>query len=337
MIRHRIRYTLLSLSLVSANIATAATLDDVRARGALRCGINVELAGFSKANSLGEYSGFDVDLCRAVASAIFNDSDAVEMIPVTSVNRFDVLQAGELDILSRNTTWTLERNALFGDFAGVNFYDGQGFMVKKRSGIRSALELDNRAICVTSNTTTELNAADFFTVSDIRYRPIFYSDEGGAVEGYIKGECIAFSTDRSGLAAQRSSFDQPDAHHILPEVISKEPLGPMVQSGDSAWANIVRWSLNCMINAEELGVSSENVDDSNIGSTPAIRRLLGAEGQTGENLGLNAQWCSSVIRQVGNYGEIYDRHIGPDTAIGLPRGINALWTNGGLIYAPPIR
>ncbi len=315
----------------------AAKLDEVQARGALRCGVNTELAGFAKANSLGEYAGFDVDVCRAVATAIFNDSEAVEMIPVTSRDRFTALQSGLIDVLARNTTWTLGRNADFGDFVGVNFYDGQGFMVAKQSGIRSALELDNQPICVSSDTTSELNAADFFDVSDLRYRPIFFDDQAEAAAGYIDGQCKAVTTDRSALAALRTTFLKPDAHVVLPEVISKEPLGPVVGHDDSAWENVVRWTLNCMINAEELGISSANVNDRGVGSTPAIRRLLGAEGETGESLGLNQQWCSRVIMQVGNYGEIYERHIGTETPVGLERGINELWTNGGLIYAPPLR
>lgn len=329
----------LALLLTSFIVApsNAGTLDDVKARGALRCGVNTELAGFARANSLGEYAGFDVDVCRAVATAVFNDSEAVEMIPLSSSERFEALQSGRLDILARNTTWTLERNALYGDFAGVNFYDGQGFMVPKSSGIRSALELDNTTICVGRDTTSEVNAADFFTVSDLRYRPVFFDDQSEAADGYNAGKCKALTTDRSALAAQRTTFEQPDAHIVLPEVISKEPLGPLVPKNDSDWANVVRWTLNCMINAEELGVSSGNVNDPKVGSTPAIRRLIGIEGDTGANLGLNPLWCSRVILQIGNYSEVYEKHIGPDTPIGLERGINSLWTNGGLIYAPPLR
>ena len=323
--------------LACAISAHADILDDVQERGFIRCGVNVGLEGFARANSLGEYSGFDVDTCRAVASAVFNNDEAIQMIPLTSVERFDALVGGEIDILSRNTTWTLERNVLYGEFVGVSFYDGQGFMVPKRSGFRSALQLDNQPICVGRGTTSELNAADFFTVSDLRYRPIYFPDEVEAAAAYRAGACVAITTDRSGLAAQRSAFEEPDAHVIVPEVISKEPLGPVVPQNDSQWANIVRWSLNCMINAEELGVTSENINDRNEGSTPAILRLTGAEGDLGEQLGLNLQWCSQIIRQVGNYGESYERNVGPDTPIGLPRGINALWTDGGLIYAPPIR
>ncbi|MFT4727921.1 MAG: general L-amino acid transport system substrate-binding protein [Granulosicoccus sp.] len=338
MISIHIKSLVMALSgLVAFAAAHSATLDDVKARGALRCGVNQQLAGFSRANSLGEYSGFDIDVCRAVATAVFNDPEAVDMLPVTAGERFIALKSGALDILSRNTTWTLQRNSDYGAFVGVNFYDGQGFMVSKRTGIRSALELDNKPICVSRNTTSELNAADFFTVSDIRYRPVYFDDEYNASQGYIKGECIAITTDRSALASNRTTFAQPETHLVLPEVISKEPLGPVVGHNDSEWENIVRWSLNCMINAEELGVNSNNVNVEGIGSTPAIRRMLGIEGNTGEVLGLHPAWCSRIISLVGNYGEVYDRHIGPDTAIGLPRGINGLWTNGGLIYAPPIR
>ncbi|MFK8083079.1 MAG: amino acid ABC transporter substrate-binding protein [Granulosicoccus sp.] len=329
---------LLCVAFISLSAAAqAATTGDVRERGAIRCGVSEDLPGFARANSLGEYKGFTVDLCRAVASALFNDSEAVDMIPVSSTERFNALVDGRIDILSRVTTWTLERNALYGDFAGVNFYDGQGFMVPKRSGYQSALELDNQPICVTRNTTTELNAADFFAVSEMRFRPVYYDDEKDAAVGYIAGECQAFTTDRSGLAAQRSEFEEPDAHVIVPEVISKEPLGPLLPPNDNEWLNVVRWSMNCMINAEELGVTSVNVDDDSIGSTPAIRRLIGLEGDAGLQLGLDQQWCRRLIRQVGNYGEVYSRHVGPDTPIGLPRGLNALWTDGGLIYAPPIR
>jgi general L-amino acid transport system substrate-binding protein len=328
MINKSLKFCLLLIAGAYSLTAHADIFDDVRNRGKVRCGVNTELVGFSKANSLGEYAGFDIDLCRAVATALFNNTDALELIPVNSSERFEALQSGALDLLARNTTWTLVRNARFGDFVGVNFYDGQGFMVRKRSGIRTAIELDNVDICVGRGTTSELNAADFFSVSDIRYKPVFYEDVIDAINGYLNSECAALTTDRSALAAQRTAFEQPDAHIILPDVISKEPLGPVVPKDGSGWENVVRWSLNCMINAEELGVTS---------ATPAIRRLIGTEGNVGEDLGLDSRWCARIIRQVGNYGEIYERHIGQDTAIGLPRGVNALWTNGGLIYAPPIR
>jgi general L-amino acid transport system substrate-binding protein len=258
-----IKSSALALSgLLAFSSAYGATLAEVKARGALRCGVNQQLAGFASANSLGEYSGFDVDVCRAVATAVFNDSEAVEMTPVSAGERFSALESGFLDVLSRNTTWTLQRNADFGSFIGVNFYDGQGFMVNKRSGIRSALELDNQPICVSRDTTSELNAEDFFAVSDLRYRPVFFDDQLEVAQGYIDGKCKAITTDRTALAATRTSFSQPDAHVVLPEVISKEPLGPMVAHGDDEWENIVRWTLNCMINAEELGVTSVYVSIS---------------------------------------------------------------------------
>lgn len=320
-----------------APLASAAILDDVKKRGVLRCGVNAGLVGFANANSLGQYSGLDVELCQAVASAIFNDPEAVEYVPVTATTRFDALLAGQFDMLSRNTTWTLSRNASFGDFVGVNFYDGQGFMVSKRSGIRSALELDNAAICVSRGTTTELNAVDFFKVSNMRYRPVYFEDDAVLRTAYDEGKCVAMTTDRSGLAAQRTTLSEPAAHVVLPEVISKEPLGPMVPAGESAWANIVRWSLNCMINAEEMGVTSANVDKAASSSLPAVQRLVGVDGDSGELMGLSSKWCANIISHVGNYGESYDRNVGPDTPIGLERGVNGLWTNGGLLYAPPIR
>ncbi len=326
-----------SALLLMVSQAQANTLQDVQQRGAVRCGVNVSLVGFSNANSLGQYSGLDVDLCKAVASAVLNNAEAVEYVPVTATERFDSLMAGRFDILSRNTTWTLSRNTQYGEFVGVNFYDGQGFMVAKRSGIRSALELDNAPICVSRGTTTELNAVDFFKVSKMRYKPVYFDDEIALVSAYQNGECLAMTTDRSGLAAQRTTMNEPDAHIVLPEVISKEPLGPMVASGDSAWANVVRWSLNCMINAEEMGVTSASVSKAQHSQLPAVQRLLGVTGESGASLGLSNKWCANIISHVGNYGESYNRHIGPNTPIGLDRGVNGLWTNGGLLYAPPIR
>lgn len=312
------------------------TLARVVERGVVKCGVNPGLIGFAKPNSLGEYSGFDVDFCRALASAVFNDPDAVEFVPVTAGIRFKALQDDQFDVLSRNSTWTSDRNIEFGNFVGVNYYDGQGFIAQKRSGIRSALELDNVAICVSRGTTTELNAVDFFRVTDLRYKPLYRDTQAETVQSYLAGDCLAYTTDRSALAALRTEFENPDAHIVLPEVISKEPLGPVVRNDDPRWENIARWTLNCMINAEELGVDSTNVAKQE-GATPAVLRLIGLEGSTGEKLGLDNRWCGNIISQVGNYGEIYEKHIGPDTVIGLPRGVNALWTDGGLLYAPPIR
>ncbi|MBX2835345.1 MAG: amino acid ABC transporter substrate-binding protein [Gammaproteobacteria bacterium] len=325
----------MTLQTAAAQQATP-TYDAVLDRGVVKCGVHPGLIGFAKANSLGEYSGFDVDICRAIAAAVFNDADAVEYVAVNAVERFEALLNKEFDVLSRNSTWTSDRNIDFGNFVGVNYYDGQGFMVQKRSGIRSALELDNVPICVSRGTTTELNAIDFFKVTDLRYKPIYKNSEVDTVSAYMSGECLAYTTDRSALAAQRTEFTNPDAHLVLPEVISKEPLGPIVRSDDARWENIARWSLNCMINAEELGVTSANVDQQS-NATPAVRRLVGLEGESGAKMGVDNGWCGNIVRQVGNYGEIYEKHLGLNTPIGLPRGVNALWTDGGLLYAAPIR
>ena len=315
------------------------TLERVRERGVVVCGVNPDLPGFGQSNSLGVWSGLDVDLCRAVASAVFGDPEAAEFVPVTSADRFEALGAGRFDLLTRNTTWTFTRNALHGEFVGVNYYDGQGFMVDRRTGIRSALELDDRPICVSRGTTSELNAIDFFAASELRYRPVYFDDDAESVRGYLDGRCAALTTDRSGLAARRASFANPAAHHVLPEVISKEPLGPMVRTGDANWANVVRWSLACMINAEEMGLTRENVQRPGAASTPAARRLLGEEGEedVGALLGLDRRWCARILRDIGNYAESYERHVGPDTPLALERGVNRLWTNGGLLYAPPVR
>lgn len=328
--------SLLALSALAP--ATADTLSETLERGSVRCGVNPDLTGFSRQNSLGEFSGFDVDFCRAVSSAVFGFPERVDFFPTSAPDRFIELNERRFDILSRNTTWTLERNVDFGEFIGVTFYDGQGFMVPKKSGIRSALELDNKTICVSRGTTTELNAVDYFVESEIRFQPIYFDDEIDSALAYAAGECAALTTDRSALAAQRASFDVPDAHLVLPEVISKEPLGPVVRNNDVAWENINRWTLGCLINAEELGISKDSVSSfSNEDAPPAIQRLLGVVGTTGEKLGLDPRWCATVISTLGNYQEIYDRHIGLETQVGLARGINSLWTNGGLLYSAPIR
>lgn len=313
------------------------TLERVRERGAVVCGVNPELPGFSSSNSLGEWSGLDVDLCRAISSAVFGQPEAVEFVPVSAGDRFSLLVDGGIDVLTRNTTWTLSRNAQYGEFVGVNYYDGQGFMVRRATGIRSAFELDNRRICVSRGTTTELNTIDFFAVGKLRYRPIYFDDGTDAAEGYAKGDCDALTTDRSGLAGHRATLDEPDAHRVLPEVISKEPLGPMVRAGDAQWSNVVRWSLNCMINAEEMGLTRENVQTPVRERTPAMRRLTGEEGSLGAMLGLPAAWCRHIVRDIGNYAESHERNVGLQTPLALERGVNALWTDGGLLYAPPMR
>jgi len=317
--------------------AESDTLEAVRERGRVVCGVDPGLPGFSSANSLGVWSGIDVDLCRAVASAVFDDPGAAEFVPTPARDRFDALAAGAVDLLVRNTTWTLARNVLHGEFVGVNYFDGQGFMVPKHTGIESALELDGRRVCVARGTAAERNVADFFVLMKLRYRPVHVDDELEAARRYAAGECDALTTGRSTLAARRSGFERPDAHAVLPEVISKEPLGPLVRAGDARWSNVVRWTLACMINAEELGLSQTDVRRPGAGSTPAARRLLGDEGNTGELLGLDARWCARVVRDVGNYAESYERNVGPSTPLGLERGVNRLWTDGGLLYAPPVR
>lgn len=331
--------TFACLSVLVSSLASANTsrLGDVQDRGAVRCGVSTGLKGFSQANSLGDYAGLDADFCRAVASAVFDDPTAVEFKPLSFTERFNVLATGEVDLLARNTTWTMSRNTAYGTFVGVNYYDGQGFMVSKRSGIRSALELDNKSICVIRGTTTELNAIDFFKVAKMRYKPIYHESNAEAQAAYDSGKCQAWTNDRSALAANRSTLKNPDAHRVLPEIISKEPLGPVVPKGDDAWANIVRWSLNCMINAEEMGISSSNLQASLRNSNPAAKRLLGLEGDFGSAVGVNNRWCYNIIKHIGNYAESYERNVGENTVVGLSRGVNRLWTDGGLLYAPPIR
>lgn len=332
---------LASVSLVSPITQSAeiesATLAKILQRGRLVCGVNANLPGFSTSNSLGEYTGLDVDLCRAISAAIFNGSEKTEFIPTTATDRFNDLINEEFDVLIRNTTWTLGRNSSFGNFAGVNFYDGQGFLVWKHTRIRSSLELDNVTICVSRGTTSELNAADYFTINKLRYAPEFHDDEATAIEAYVAGKCDALTTDRSALAATRISQPDPNAHLLLADIISKEPLGPMVRANDTGWENVVRWSLNCMINAEEIGVDSTNVDSIDDSALPSAQRLAGLVGDFGTKLGLNNSWCADIIRSVGNYGESYDRNVGDNSRLQLQRGVNSLWTDGGLIYAPPIR
>jgi len=335
---HTMAGMLMLTLLVATTPTTADTLSDTLNRGTIRCGVSENLPGFSKQNSLGEFSGFDVDICRAVSSAVFGNPDRVEYVRVSKQARLDGLVAERYDILSHNNTWTLTANVQSGQFAGVSFYDGQGFIVNKLSGIRSALELDNKPICVSRDTSSELNAADFFLESELRYRPVYAANESAANAAYGRGDCVALTANRSTLAAIRANFETPDAHLLLPEVISKEPLGPMVRHNDTNWENITRWTLACLINAEELGVTKDTVvQQSTASASPSIQRLLGQNGNAGVRLGLDIRWCAQIISNVGNYGEIYEQHIGPETIVGLERGINSLWTNGGLLYAPPVR
>jgi len=319
--------------------AIADTLSDTKDRGHVRCGVSQGLPGFSNPDADGNWVGIDVDVCRAVAAAIFGKGgdEKVEYFPVSAKERFTKLTAGEYDILSRNTTWTLSRDAKIGlTFNGVNFYDGQGFMVPKALGITSALELDGASVCVNTGTTTELNLADYFRANGMSYEPVVFEKADEVIAAYDSGRCDVHTTDKSGLAAQRTKMKDPDAHIVLPETISKEPLGPVVRQGDAVWEDIVRWSLNVMIEAEEYGINSSNADSMKTSENPQIKRLVGAEGELGAALGLDNDWSLRIIKQVGNYGESYKRNIS-DTGILPDRGPNQLWTKGGILYVPPAR
>ena len=332
--------TLISLIAVSfvATAANAATLDDVKRKGHIQCGVSQGLPGFSNPDTSGNWTGIDVDVCRAVAAATLGSASKVKYTPLSAKERFTALQSGEVDMLSRNTTWTLVRDTALGlNFAGVNYYDGQGFMVRKDLGVKSANELSGASVCVNIGTTTELNMADFFRSKNMDYKPVVFEKADEVVAAYDSGRCDVYTTDQSGLAAQRIKLKDPNAHTILPEVISKEPLGPVVRHGDDQWLDIVKWSLYAMLEAEEYGVSSKNVDKMKGSANPVIKRLLGAEGDLGKNLGLDAGWAYRIVKEVGNYGEIFERHVGPNTTLQLPRGVNANWKKGGLMYPMPVR
>ncbi len=332
--------TLAAAGLV-AGFASAATLDDVKARGELNCGVNTGLVGFAAPDANGNWSGFDVAICRAMAAAVLGDASKVRFVPTTGQTRFTALASGEVDILSRNTTWTFSRDAdLKFTFTGVNYYDGQGFMVNKALGVTSAKELDGATICIQTGTTTELNLADFFKSNNMNYDPVPIETNAEGEQQFLAGACDAYTTDASGLAATRAAFANPDEYVILPEIISKEPLGPLVRQGDDQWADIGRWTLNALIAAEEYGVTSANVEELSKGTdNPEINRLLGAgEDNLGAMLGLEKDWAKkAIIGAGGNYGEIFAATIGESTPIGLARGLNAQWTQGGLLYSPPFR
>ena len=322
-----------------AGTASAGTVDDVRAKGFLQCGVSTGVAGFAFTDDKGDWQGFDPAVCKAVAAALFGNAKKVKYTPTTGKTRFEALKSGEIDMLARNTTWTYSRDVdLKLTFVGINYYDGQGFLVPKELGVASATELDGASVCIQTGTTTELNLADFFRANNISYEPVPVETNAEARQNYSAGRCDVYTTDASGLAATRSTFEDPSAHAILPEIISKEPLGPLVRHGDDQWGDVVRWTLNTMIIAEELGITSKNVVDmAKTSNLPEVKRLLGTEGKYGAMLGLSPDWAIQVIRQVGNYGEVFDRFIGSNTLIGLERGLNAQWTDGGLIYAPPFR
>ena len=318
--------------------ASAGTLEDVQKRGVLRCIVSTGIAGFAYPDESGTWRGFDIDFCRATAAAVLGDPDKFKAVTSTGKTRFTLLNSGEGDVLWRNTTITFSRDVgVKLRFHGVNYYDGQGFLVKKELGIKSATELDGASVCIQTGTTTELNLADYFHANGMTYEAVTIETNDEARQNYISGRCDVYTTDASGLAATRSTFTDPDNHVILPEIISKEPLGPASRQGDDQWSDIITWVLNATITAEEKGITQDNLDEMKNSKDPEILRLLGVEGSQGEELGLSKDWAYNIIKAVGNYGEIFERNIGVDTPIGLARGLNALWTDGGLQYSPPFR
>lgn len=331
-------FTWLASSIALAAAADAATLDDVRRRADLRCGVNTGLAGFASPDDRGNWRGIDADFCRAVAAAVFGDAGKVKFVPLNAKERFTALQSGEIDLLSRNTTWTMSRDTSLGlTFTGVMYYDGQGFMARKSLGLKSVADLAGASICVQTGTTNEQNLADYFTTRALTYRPVVFERLDEVRSAYISGRCDSFTTDTSQLISERTRLPNPDDSVILPEMISREPLGPAVRQGDDQWASIVRWTQLAMLNAEADGVTQKNVDQMLSSPNPEIRRLLGLEGGFGEGMGLSNNWALAIIRAVGNYGESFERNLGTGSPLNIPRGMNALWKDGGLHYPPPIR
>jgi general L-amino acid transport system substrate-binding protein len=324
--------------IVVAQSASAQTLKTVKDRGMLNCGANGTLAGFGLPDAQGNWTGLDVDLCRAIAAAIFNDPSKVKFVPLSAKDRFTALQSGEVDVLIRNTTWTSSRDTSLGlNFTGVNYYDGQGFMVRKALKVNSALELNGASICVQQGTTTELNLADYFRSHNMQLKSVTFATADEAVKAYDAGRCDAYTTDASALYAERLRLANSSDHVILPEIISKEPLGPAVRHGDDQWFDVVKWVLFAMIDAEELNVNSKNTDEALKSANPEIKRLVGTEGNYGEQLGLTKDWVVRIVKLVGNYGEVFERNVGQGSPLKIDRGLNRLWSKGGIQYAPPVR
>ena len=322
---------------LGAGPGAAQTLAAVKQRGALVCGVSEGILGFSAQTEKG-WAGFDVDLCRALAAAVFGDAGKVRYVPLGANDRFTALQSGAIDVLSRNSTWTMSRETEFKlVFPAATYFDGQGFLIRKTVPATSALELDNTRVCVQSGTTTELNLLDYFRANHMRLEPVAFESARDAVGAYEAGRCDVFTSDVSQLHAERIGLAHPDDHVILPDIISKEPLGPAVRQGDEQWASIVKWTIFAMIDAEELGVSSTTIDEAVRSAKPDIKRLVGTEGNFGEQAGLTSDWAVRIVRQVGNYGEVFERNVGTESKLGIPRGLNHLWTTGGILYAPPIR
>ena len=330
--------TLVVASFTVAAASSAGTLEDVKARGVLRCVVSTGIAGFAYPDANGVWKGFDIDFCRATAAAVLGDASKIKAVTSTGKTRFTLLNSGEGDVLWRNTTVTFSRDVgVKLRFHGINYYDGQGFMVSKELGVSSAKELDGASVCIQTGTTTELNLADYFHASGMKYEAVTIETNDEARQNYTAGRCDVYTTDASGLASTRSTFTDPENHIILPEIISKEPLGPATRHGDDQWSDIITWVLNATVTAEEKGVTSANIDSMKKSKDPEILRLLGVEGSQGKELGLSTDWAYNIIKSVGNYGEIFERNIGVKTPIGLERGLNALWINGGLQYSPPFR
>jgi general L-amino acid transport system substrate-binding protein len=323
---------------IAAQGAAAQTLKAVKDRGVVTCGSNGTLAGFGLPDAAGHWTGLDVDFCRAVAAAVFGDARKVKFVPLSAKDRFTALQSGEVDLLVRDTSWTLSRDAALGlNFTGVDYYDGQGFMVRKALGVSSALDLKGASVCVQQGTTSELNLSDYSRARGLQFKPVTFATANEAVQAYDAGRCDAYSTDGSSLYAERLRLARPDEHTLLPDIISKEPLGPSVRQGDDQWFDIVKWTLFAMINAEELGITSKNIGDMKTSTNPDIKRFVGAEGNFGEQLGLSKDWAANIVKLVGNYGEVFERNVGSGSPLKIDRGLNRLWNKGGIQYAPPIR
>ena len=328
----------LAASLFASGASAQATLNSVKQKGMLTCGSNVGLPGFGLPDAQGNWTGLDVDYCRAIAAAIFNDPTKVRFIPLSAKDRFTALQSGEVDLLARNSTWTMSRDTQLGlDFVATNYYDGQGFMVRKKLGVASAKELNGASICTQQGTTTELNLADFFRSNNLKYEVVAFATADETFKAYDSGRCDAFTTDASGLYAERNRASNPDEHIVLPEIISKEPLALAVRHGDNQWGDIVRWAHYALVNAEELGLTKANIDQKAKADNPEIKRFVGTEGKFGEAIGLTNDWAVRIVKHVGNYGEIFERNIGEGSPLKIKRGVNALWTKGGLQYGIPIR
>ncbi|MCX8570979.1 MULTISPECIES: amino acid ABC transporter substrate-binding protein [Hyphomicrobiales] len=335
--KHMISALLLGTAAIAVP-AKADTLDIVKQRGTVTCGVSQGVAGFSAPDDAGKWSGFDIDVCRAVAAAVLGDADKVSYVPLSTKERFTAVQSGTVDLLSRQTTWTLSRDTSLGlRFVGTAYYDGQGFMVRKDLGVDSALKLDGATVCTEQGTTTEQNVADYFSANKMKYEPVVIDSADGIIKAFDTGRCDIYTTDASALYAQRLKLTNPANYTVLPEIISKEPLGPAVRQGDDKWFSIVRWTLFTLIEAEELGITKDNAEAGLTSANPAIKRFLGAEGDSGQQLGLDPRWAYNVISKVGNYGEIFERNLGQSSQLKIDRGINAQWNAGGLMYAPPVR